>query len=423
MTAGTFPLVQSSPCSSVTPYPSGWRMVKLSELCDFIRGTEPGRDQYNRKGEGVTFIRVGNIAAGRQESVFTTASNVVLCDRDDVLMSFDGSPGVVRRGFRGAISSGIRKVVPRDPQLDRDFLFYALQTPVVQQVVREHASGVTIKHASKAIPHLQVLLPPMVEQRAIAAHLRTLRQATEATEVVLAATRRLNASLMRHVFTYGPVPPGETDQLKLTTTQLGDLPDHWRIVRLEQIADVSSGGTPDRSRSDYWGGSIPWIRTGEVNYRTISSAGEHITDLGLAQSSARVIQKGAILMAMYGQGVTRGRVAMLGIDAAINQACAAIEVKPTIDSRFLYHWLAYRYDSIRAMGHGANQKNLNAGMIRALQVPLPPIGEQRQIADSLEAVEAKLLVESKQRQALEKLFDSLSHELLTGNRQIAELSA
>lgn len=170
-------------------------------------------------------------------------------------------------------------------------------------------------------------------------------------------------------------------------TEFGTLPEEWNIKKINEFVTIKSGGTPSRKKPEYWGGVIPWVKTTEVNYKTITVASENITQKGLDSSSARIVPKGTLLMAMYGQGVTRGRVAVLGIDAAINQACAAfLEVKNT-NIVFLYHYFTYKYDELRNLGHGAHQKNLNANIIKTICVSIPPLPEQKIIAAVLSAVQ------------------------------------
>jgi type I restriction enzyme S subunit len=158
-----------------------------------------------------------------------------------------------------------------------------------------------------------------------------------------------------------------------------------RTVTLGAVAKITSGGTPERTRPAYWNGTIPWIKTAQIQNCTINAelVDEWITQEGLEQSSARMIPEGTILMAMYGQGKTRGQVAILGIDATINQACAAILLKPEANRDYVYQQLRYRYESIRALSNTGSQENLNAELIREIAFPLPALEEQEAIAQAL----------------------------------------
>lgn len=121
----------------------------------------------------------------------------------------------------------------------------------------------------------------------------------------------------------------------------------WEEKKLGDIAEISSGGTPKRTQMSYWNGIIPWVSTGLINYNLILETDEYITYDGLINSSAKLFPKGTILMAMYGQGKTRGKVSILGIEASTNQACAALQLKNSLSINFVYSHLAKDYNRIR----------------------------------------------------------------------------
>lgn len=153
-------------------------------------------------------------------------------------------------------------------------------------------------------------------------------------------------------------------------------------VKLGDIAKIYSGGTPSRTKPSYWGGNIPWIKTTQIQNCVITEkdVDEWITPEGMKKSSAKMVPRGTILMAMYGQGKTRGQVAVLGIDATINQACAAIIVKDSADSNYLYQQLLYRYSSIRNLSNTGSQENLSSALIKSIPFPLPDLLSQKIIA-------------------------------------------
>lgn len=178
-------------------------------------------------------------------------------------------------------------------------------------------------------------------------------------------------------------------------------------VLLGDIATISSGGTPDRSDPNYWGGTIPWVKTGEIRFGVIRSAEEAITERAINETAARLVKKGSLLMAMYGQGKTRGQVAILGIDAAINQACAAIQPTDIDDSKYLFHYLAAQYKNIRKLSNSGSQENLNAELIRGIPIYFPAKPERKRIADilgtwdeALEKTDALIAAQARRKQAL-----------------------
>lgn len=200
-------------------------------------------------------------------------------------------------------------------------------------------------------------------------------------------------------------------------------PPGWTRAALGEVAHISSGGTPSRNEPRYWGGTIPWVTTGEIQFNTISQTAETITPEGLRHSSAKVFPAGTLLMAMYGQGKTRGQVARLGVDAATNQACAAIQVRSPHDHDYIYQVLASQYEAIRALGNAGTQQNLNAGLVKSIGIPLPPAHEQVRIAqmagdwDAAIATTQRLAANSQQRR------QQLMQVLLSGRRRVAGAGA
>lgn len=161
------------------------------------------------------------------------------------------------------------------------------------------------------------------------------------------------------------------------------LPKDWHRSTLGEIARISSGGTPDRSKPEYWGGDVPWVTTGEIQFNTITDTAEKITSAGLQNSSAKLFPPGTLLMAMYGQGKTRGQVGKLGIEASTNQACAAIMMNEGNDPDFYFQYFSSQYEELRELGNAGTQKNLNGGILKGVMVPVPPDVEQRRIAQIL----------------------------------------
>mgnify|MGYP005749050419 CR=1 FL=1 len=196
------------------------------------------------------------------------------------------------------------------------------------------------------------------------------------------------------------------------------VPSGWKLSTIEEIASVSSGGTPSRKVPEYWNGNIPWVTTAEVHFETITDTAEKITVNGLENSSAKLFPIDTILMAMYGQGKTRGQVAKLGIEATTNQACAAIVLEKNHDVEYYFQFLMSRYESIREMANSGGQQNLSAGIVKSIQVPVPPLPEQKKIAQILstwdQAINTteQLLANSQQQKK------ALMQQLLTGKKRL-----
>ncbi len=199
------------------------------------------------------------------------------------------------------------------------------------------------------------------------------------------------------------------------------LPKSWRRSTLGEIARITSGGTPDRSKPEYWGGDIPWITTGEIQFNTITDSTERITEAGLQNSSAKLFPHGTLLMAMYGQGKTRGQVAKLGIEAATNQNSAAILLNEGYDPDFYFQFLWSQYDNIRDFGHSGGVSHLNAGLLKQIAVPVAPIHEQRRVAKILSTWDQAIFTNNCLLANSQRRTRDLMTSLLSGHRRLPEM--
>ncbi|HFL8975352.1 TPA: restriction endonuclease subunit S, partial [Escherichia coli] len=182
-----------------------------------------------------------------------------------------------------------------------------------------------------------------------------------------------------------------------------------RYLKIEDFCSTGSGGTPSRSKPEYYeGGDIPWIKSGDLKDSKIYEANEYITAAGLENSSAKIVEKDSILIAMY--GATVGRLAILGINAATNQAICNIRPDTTIaDMKYLYYFLKSKFSYFVENAVGGAQPNISQGLIKSLEVPLPSLDEQKRIADILDKAAG---VCQKREQAIKLADDFLRAKFL-----------
>jgi type I restriction enzyme S subunit len=169
------------------------------------------------------------------------------------------------------------------------------------------------------------------------------------------------------------------------------IPLTWAWVTIEQIANVSSGTTPSRDVSDYYSADgTPWVTSGETSNEFIVKTAQHVSDRALRETSLKLYPPGTLIVAMYGQGKTRGQVAELSIAATTNQACAAIVLKleETGHRRYVKLFFQKIYEEIRELAAGGSQPNLNGGKIKSTLIPLPPLAEQHRIVAKVDELMA-----------------------------------
>jgi type I restriction enzyme S subunit len=401
--------------------PKDWTEKPFSQVARYTTGRTPARANaiYWESGANqVPWVAISDME--EYGTITKTAETVSVIAFQDVfrerivpagtlLMSFKLTIGrITTLGIPACHNEAIISIYPRDG-VEQRFLGYYLSQVNYSDHQDRQVKGNTLNQSK--IDRIPVLLPPDNEQRSIADVLDLCRVGINTERTAETTTTELKQSAMRELFTRGL--RGEAQK----ETEIGLAPESWKLESLGTHHSVVSGGTPSRSNPAYWsGGTIPWVKTTEVNYCVINETEEHITQLGLESSAAKLLPTGTLLMAMYGQGVTRGKVAALGIEAACNQACAAITATDeAISPRYLYYFLNWRYEAIRSLAHGGQQQNLNLEIVRDLSVAYPQTeSEQHEIVAILDAIDRKIALHRQKRAVLEELFKSLLHKLMTG---------
>jgi type I restriction enzyme S subunit len=305
--------------------------------------------------------------------------------------------------------------------LEPDFLAYLAHTRTFLEYAIATMTGVNHPRTSwKALQQLQVPLPPLPEQRAIAHVLRTVQRAKEATEGVIGALKELKKSVMRHLFTYGPVPVNQADQVPVKETELSPVPEEWELIRLGEVAlQAFGGGTPSTNNSLFWGGPIPWttsaiIGEDDVELRNFQRT---ISEKGLKRSS--LAPKGSLLI---GTRVGVGKAVVAAFDIAINQDLTAIVLHEKANPYYVAFLLKdYRYQVwLTGRTRGTTIKGIPRRDLLNVPIPLPPLPEQQAIAETMRTVERKIEVEKGRKRALEALFKTLLHHFMTGKVRVKD---
>jgi type I restriction enzyme, S subunit len=285
-----------------------------------------------------------------------------------------GGFGLVPDVLDGAIvSSHYFLYAHRPDRLDNKFLGWFVKTRAFREQVE--AQGSTNYAAVRAADVLgyKIPLPALDEQRRIVARIEQLAAKVDEARTARAfADRELSALYAKLLFSaFGAVDTSPTS------------------IGAEFV--VTTGGTPSRANLSFWGGQNAWVSSGEVAFRDITDTREKITDVGLNESNAKIYPPGTVLLAMIGQGKTRGQCAILRCAAATNQNVAGIHVAKTNHSpRYVYWWLYANYQKSRSTETGTAQPALSADRVKQMRIPLPDRNQQDKIVAQLDALQAKV---------------------------------
>lgn len=256
---------------------------------------------------------------------------------------------------------------------------------------------------SDTLASFKIALPTLPEQRRI---VDVLRQASVIEEI----RSHFDALLIR-------------TKRQLFVEMFGDpnprLNNRWPVVKLGSLVTVSTGGTPSREQSDSFGSLHAWVKSTDLKDNVIVATEESVSELGIERSNAKVYPTQTVMLAMYGQGQTRGRTGKLLIEAACNQACAALLPSDELLPDYLWVWLQLSYDAVRALGRGGQQENLNLDIVRRIMLPKPPISLQHEFSRRLNGLVGLFERSSAARAQLSELQAVLGVEALTGDSTAA----
>jgi type I restriction enzyme, S subunit len=416
-----------------------WERVRLGDVADVQNGFAFRSELFDRV-TGVPLIRIRDVNSTTTEHRYAGDYDpAFIVRRGEIIVGMDGDFKAARwQGGDALLNQRVCRLTLHSDAFAAGFFFLCLQ-PYLNAINAE-TSSLTVKHlSSRSVEDIPLPLPPLREQHRIVAKVEELfselDKAAESLTLARAQLKTYRKALLKAAFE-GKLTAGwraanrdklecaealltriraERDARKKQTLEewresgvVGRAPrklalfeatsdedsthpvtvpaEGWSSARIGDLFDVCIGATPSRKRAEYWGGSINWVSSGEVQFCTIASTKERITEAGLRSISADIHPAGTVMLGMIGEGKTRGQAAILTAPATHNQNCAAIRVEGSpVPPGYLYRFLQYMYDATRQVGSGNNQKALNKQRIQKMTIPLASPREMERIVEELEA--------------------------------------
>jgi type I restriction enzyme S subunit len=412
--------------TEIGPIPADWQVVPISAVVTFAR--KP-RDLELSGYPTIPFVPMDLIPVDRifvDRHIPKKPAEIrsgTYFERGDVLLakitpSFEngkqGIPDEIPAPF-GYATTEVYPLRPRPGILDRMFLFHYLRTSEFRAEVAGKMEGTTGRQRvpKSVIENHPIPLPPLSEQRRIARVLGAIQRAIAAQDELITPARELKRALMRRLFTYGP----GREPAATTLTEIGEIPEQWRVVRLDSVAELASGGTPSKKRPEWWQGAIPWASPKDLKTLRLSDTQDHITSEAL-DAGSRMVPSGTILIVIRGMILAKDLpVVLTQVPMAFNQDIKAILPSEHVDGEYLLYALcSHHRDSLwREIGTSAHgTRRIGTSALEAFSLPLPESPEQREIARSLGAADRKIAAEQECKAALQALFKSMLHQLMTG---------
>lgn len=402
--------------------PEGWSRKRLADVATYRAGRTPARATsafWADADDGVPWVAISDmtefgIVATTREKITQQAFASVFGRRavpaGTLLMSFKLTIGrVATLGVDACHNEAIIAIYPK-PGVDQRFLGYFLSRVDYDALQDRQIKGNTLNQ--EKIDRIEIWLPSPTEQIRIADILDLVRRAMRIQDRAIKLASELKRTAMAAVFTRGL--RGEAQK----ETEIGSIPESWKVVPLGSIGRIGNGSTPKKDVAEYWnGGTYPWLTSAKVYDRVIVAADQFVTEHALRQCHLPQIEPGAILIAITGQGKTLGHSAVLGMRATINQHLAYVATDAAqADPYFVRGYLETQYDYLRQVGAGGGSTKgaLTCAFLRSMPIPRPSMQEQREIAAVLDAIDRKIDLHRRKRAVLDELFKALLNKLMSG---------
>lgn len=390
---------------------NGWKTKKLGEVAEVCMCKRIFAHQTSKIGN-IPFYKIGTF--GKEADAYISSqlyeeykAKYSYPEKGDVLISAAGTLGrtVVFDGHPAYFQdSNIVWLKIDKSQLSNDYL--AQYYKVIKWASSE---GSTISRLYNGIIRdTEILLPPLKEQAAIAK--------------ALSDVDSLIFSLQKLIEKKKAIKQGAMQELLTGKKRLPEFSGEWNQFRLGEMTEIYSGGTPNTTISEYWGGSIPWMSSGELNNKKIYDVEGRITQKGMQNSSAHLIPKYCVLIGLAGQGKTRGTAAYNYISLCTNQSIAAIYPNDKkFDSRFLYYIIDSMYESLRELSSGdGGRGGLTKGLISNLEIYMPEVPEQQAVAQVLSDMDSEIEQLEKKLAKYQQIKQGMMQELLTGRIRLVD---
>lgn len=374
------------------PYkiPDNWCWTNLKTVCNLDNGIK-------HNNESLVYFDAKTLRE-ITEPVSRNSGVIVEKGQKVILVDGENSGEVFVIPDRGYMGSTFR-ILNISKHFDEMYIRYFID--IFREKLKKNKIGSAIPHLNKELFYgLQFPLPPLPEQHRIVERIESLfsklDEAKEKAQEVIDSFETRKAAILHKAFS------GELTAKWREENGVGI--ESWERKRISECCKLGSGGTPSRKKPNYYIGDIPWIKTGEINWNTVNYSEESITQEAIDNSSAKVYAPGAVLVAMYGMGITRGKAAILGIEAATNQAVCVLQPKEYLFNRYLYFFFMCNYWDIREQAVGGNQLNLSATIIGKLNIDIPNLEEQYVITELLDSIIEK---EYQTKQIAESVIDQI----------------
>jgi type I restriction enzyme S subunit len=403
----------------IGPIPKEWEVVRLGEIFAYIKGKKPAEMTEKQKEGYLPYLSTEYLRENKPTKFVKISKEIVVVNDGDLILLWDGSnAGEFFLGKKGVLSSTMVKFkVKEETDISTKFLFYSLK--MKENYLQSQTKGTGIPHVDgNVLDNIKIPLPPLPEQRKIAEILSTVDEALQKVDEAIQRTERLKRGLMQELLTKG------IGHKEFKDTEIGRIPKEWEVVRLREILRLLRNGLTARQTKEKTGYPVTRIETISDERIDLAKLG-YLPNLNDREVEDYRLIDGDILFSHINSLEHIGKTAIYeGVPEVLIHGMNLLLLRPKkekIDPKFLLFVLRlFRIRKIFAniSKKAVNQASINQTELGRIKIPLPPLPEQRRIAEILSTVDKRLELERKRKEKLERIKRGLMNDLLTGKIRV-----
>jgi len=392
-----------------TGFPFNWKVAKLGDICQICTGKKDV-DEGNPEGKYPFFTCSREIAH----------SDTYSFDTEAILVAGNGDVGATKY-YKGKFEAYQRTyVLDQFKESDIRFIYYFILAGLKKKLLQDK-SGSTMPYVRKSdLESFEIYFPPLREQQKIVYVLDSIQEAVRVQEKIIEKTKELKKAMMADLFRYGG--PSFRKGRKLKKTEIGEIPENWEVVRLEQVGRVCSGDNAPQGEKYFKNGKYPFVRVqhfdGESTY---VGKWDLINETAKKEYNLRLFPAETIIFPKSGASIRLEKRAKLKIPSCIvSHLCALIVNQDIVNTDFIFNYL--KTTKLINSSAGSTLPYLNISKVGKFQIPLPPFPEQREIAEIFQTIDQKIEIEQKKKALYEELFKSMLNKLMTGEIRVNNIN-
>ena len=393
-----------------------WKEYQIQDVCRLINGRAYSNDEMLEHGK-YKIVRVGNLSGGNSTWFYSDLElpEDKYCHNGDLLFAWACTFGPhIWKEDNTIFHYHIWKIVEDKDVVDRRFFYYYLKFATGGFLGA--LNGSVMVHITKSsMEKMNIRIPKdLDDQRRIASILSSLDRKIELNNKINADLEEMAQAIFKNWFVdFEPFKDG-----KFVDSELGMIPEGWKVGTLGEFCKCLLGGTPSRSKEEYWNGEVNWINSGEINKFRILEASEKITELGLAKSATKLLPKKTTVLAIT--GATLGQVSLLEIDTCANQSVIGVLENTEVPYEYIYPFIKDRIEMLIQHQTGGAQQHINKDNVESLIFLLPAINVLEDYISLVSPMYKRIESQCFENLYLSTLRDTLLPRLMSGELEIPE---